>query len=627
MNSNNKHTHLGLLTPLPPIDTLKVRSNTLSLTPINLTPNQCVTVSNPSSFRLKLKVPVRISLTPVKSPFSPVKSPFSPVMSPILPADKIRPIKLYDYQEPHVKKIVDMLQTRVAVLEYSTMGLGKTTTTSAAATILKLPLIVFGPDSAHIEWRRIGEEHGVQIMDIKTYGILRGRKGCNLNNPYLTRVEDKFYPTPYLQQLVKSGVMFVFDEMDATKNMFTLTHKAVHTIVKEIMQSGSPSRVINISPLPSATEENIQSLCKIMGIILSDKFHDYDKRKRKYILLGILELIDWCRRTDPIKTLMVMRMYMTDQYYDRCLAKGKLWEMNTDGFTNLDKRTIRTLTVQLYSSVVKQAISICMPAQDTPPIENVYYRIYSINDKNGHKADIVDKTLLAAGVRLLNSAVNNRSKVAPGRIAVDMSNVMRAVRIIGISKLNTIFQIVYQTLKRDPNRKFIIGAWYRCHIEWLENALSQFGAKTVYGKITDRKVRLHNVKLFQEDSDICRVLIINPTVAGRGINLDDKHGNRPRTALFIPDYRFMSAVHATYRIWRADTKSKDKTHIYFVYSPDFRKEANILKNLVKKSGKAKTVISGSNLHLPSNYKMIDVDIVRQPVQTPQLPSMTGLIMI
>jgi hypothetical protein len=155
----------------------------------------------------------------------------------------------------------------------------------------------------------------------------------------------------------------------------------------------------------------------------------------------------------------------------------------------------------------------------------------------------------------------------------------------------------------------------------LRDALADYGVRTIYGKDSPEE-RSRNRRIFQQDDDICQVIVVNPTVGGQGISLDDQHGDRPRTTLIFPDPRFMDLVQFSYRTWRAMTKSQDRTEIHLVFSPNFRRQANILNKLVEKSRDARKVIKGSELRLPAEYDSQDVNIlIDGSVELPPLPTM------
>jgi hypothetical protein len=188
------------------------------------------------------------------------------------------------------------------------------------------------------------------------------------------------------------------------------------------------------------------------------------------------------------------------------------------------------------------------------------------------------------------------------------------------SLLRVAYYIVRDGLEREPNRKFVVGAWYRSQIKWLEQAFQKYGVRSLYGDVS-KEQRTANISLFQASNLDCRVMIVNPTVGGSGVNLDDKDGGFPRTALLFPGWQFDPFIQFPYRVYRETTKSKAQTEIYTLFSASFRRHVDILTTLIERSGAARAIIKGSKLMLPSDYKSTDMDMyIDRPDDLPPLPS-------
>ena len=548
------------------------------------------------------------------------------------------PIRLEDYQTQHVKNMVATLINNVAVLDFSEAGLGKSFAASAVVKIFGSRAIVIAPGTVINDvWTKMEEKYGLNIHNKLTYSTLVGREGCSMAHNYLERTGATFTTTEHLRKLIKEGIIFIFDEMATTKNKGTLRFKAVHTIVNEIINIGPKSRVINISALPRDKIEQIQTLCQILGIVRSENYWTYDNNKG-YIIDGIVELMEWCKDKDPVKTLSIIGEYMKESYYISCENQCRNWMIQPSEFTNLNRTTIPILVARLFREIVhdeichqmlkptlKQNIMNVGSITDRsmvvncgrPPIKNVFYKVCN-NDR-----DLIDVKLMDMGSKILKSAVSKRSSSDPNKYVLNQGEIIKGFRITGKSMLRILYYVVREELRREPDRKFVIGAWFIDQIQWLENVFSEYGVRSIYGK-TNQDERRKSIKKFQENSDKCKIIIVNPTVGGEGISLDDQYGNRPRTLLVLPDNRFMKLVQFTYRVWRAMTKSKSETKIHVVFSPHFIEQLTILNNLVNKSSAARTVIKNSNLSLPKDYGQESIDIkIDYEIALPPLPSKSG----
>jgi hypothetical protein len=565
-----------------------------------------------------------------RSPSGP--SP-SPARQPVLRRSLVRrisrspkrEIKLLEHQVEHLKTLKTMLDTNSVVLDYSEAGLGKTYIATVLALMLGFKVVVLCPNNVVTTvWTRMRTEFGAPIVNILTYAKLVGRAGADkLNHPYLIRSGQEYKSTSHLNKMVKEGVLFVFDEMAITKNKGTLARKAVHAIIKEIVKTRSSSRAINISALPNDKVEQIQSMCQVMGIVLSDKYWDYNNREG-YILQGIMELIRWCKSRDPIKTLHALKFHMTSENYSNSVERGIAWTLDRTQLIQMTNTSIPMLVFKLYTTIVRDRVSSCMVRSaesdfGPPPIHNMYCEVYDKNQMN----DSESMDMLQAGREILVTAVNRRSVVNPSRVAPDQGEIRRGFRIIGGSMLKTVYHMILQGLEREPNRKFVVGVWFVDHIKWLMKALEVYRPRAIYGAVNEKN-REGNIRMFQKDNALCRILIINPTVGSMGISLDDQIGNRPRTMIVIPDCRFQHLVQFTYRIWRSNTVSRSETAIYLLFSPHFKKQLKILENLTNKSDVAREIINHSKIRLPSEYDSRNLSMtVDITIHLPPLPSMSG----
>lgn len=89
-------------------------------------------------------------------------------------------IKAYDWQQPSVDRMVDILSTGNFCLNASDTGTGKTVTALAAAAKLNVKALVVCPKQVHTAWLRTAEAMGCsQVID----GIVNSEK-LQFTNPY-----------------------------------------------------------------------------------------------------------------------------------------------------------------------------------------------------------------------------------------------------------------------------------------------------------------------------------------------------------------------------------------------------------------------------------------------------------
>nr|QBK91199.1 MAG: DEAD/SNF2-like helicase [Pithovirus LCPAC202] len=487
--------------------------------------------------------------------------------------------------------MIQILEKCPVVLDISDTGLGKTYTTTCLGAIYKLPLLVISAPTCLAVWREIGKEYEVPIIDMVSYDILRGLKGKPCNNPYLIRTkENKFVPTEHLKQLLRSGVLIVFDEISKLKNQEAGVKAASHAIVKALIDVKSGSRIVLLSALPCDKTIHILSLMQMLGIIYDDKIYKYDTTSRKYILKGFREAINWCSHEDPEATKTAL---------EQC--------------SEINKNSIPILAKNLYKNIIRSRLSSYMRDRTNPEcqkiVKNGYYKIIG-----------QDMELLKLGQRTLRNAVRYYGDQITNRKLTNWGEVTKALQILGISKLHTLVSLAYRDLTSNPQRKIVICAWYIDQLLWLKKVFEPFGANLLYGSTSDENREII-VSLFQEPNSKCRVIIINPTVGGMAISLDDRDGKWPRTMLGIPDFRFVELIQCTGRVYRpGSTKSKEDTTIIFIYAEQFKRESKILNSLLQKSDDARSVISDdSGLVLPDNYEVDNNMEGLESIDCPPLP--------
>nr|QBK90882.1 MAG: DEAD/SNF2-like helicase [Pithovirus LCPAC201] len=511
---------------------------------------------------------------------------FQLVVPQVLPKTQ-EPIVLCPYQEPHVKKLNEIFQTSYVGLDFSKTGRGKTYTASALATYYKYPIILIAPRTLFSVWKEMETKHGVIIENKISYALLRGIHGKKCNHPYLTRTSnDGYLATPYLISRIDEGRLFVFDEMSKLKNQTSQSRKAAHAIIKTIVSRKSSSRVLLLSALPTNEPIHVLTLMQLLGIIYVDNFVEYDKSGRTYHLTGIQEVIDWCYKRNPDKTREIINQHSTT-------SRQSIMEMSTE----------------LYYYIISDHLSSCMVV-DNPvdlDIKNGYYPIDSEN-----------LAILKQGQRILNDAIRYRGDQLVNPRTINWGMITRGIKLLGKAKLKIMAQMARVFLISNPSSKGVICVWFVSHIKWLAEALKGYGVETLYGK-TKMKQRKPVVDRFQDPDSDCRIIIINPTVGGMGISLDDRDGNHPRWMLLMPDYRIMDLVQCTGRVNRKSTLSKEETIIRFVYTKAFKTESRILSSLHRKSEAARIVISDrSGIRLPDSYH-IDNQIEVLPEFSTPLP--------
>ena len=114
-----------------------------------------------------------------------------------------------------------------------------------------------------------------------------------------------------------------------------------------------------------------------------------------------------------------------------------------------------------------------------------------------------------------------------------------------------------------------------------EQGLDAVEIEFVYGiwmsKEQAEKIRELNKKLFQENKE--RIMLINNSAGGIGLDLPDLNGNYPRQTIISPDDSAVKIRQVTGRVWRENSKSKSIQTIFFIKGTA---EENVMDNVKNK---------------------------------------------
>ena len=492
-------------------------------------------------------------------------------------------VEIKPHQVEHFQRIVDILSREYSCIDVSPFGAGKTHIMFAVAATFGLNMGIVAPKSTINNWKKWAKIYGINIVFIITYQKLRGQECYDLRHGLLTRVEGEYQTTDLFDQCVKSNLLLVFDEFHNLKNDNTQLASA-HALVKglvRLVRAGHTARIALLSATPCETRESVTSVLKMAGIILSDKLHEYNKSSKEYILVGIQEAIDKCRRYDPDETLAIT-----------CRP--------------VNKASSKTICYELYSRILKKYIVSSMPPPpiDAEKISRNYYILMPDND--------VER--LKNGLLLFKSATNYRHETQEVDLSgTNWGDVTTSRMEIDSAKIDSVCRLAMNDLHENENCKVIIYCNYTRDTERAYHLLGRYSPLILTGSATEKQ-RIDIIGKFQEDSNTYRVMIATLKVGGVGIDLDDKYGSRPRIMYILPSYFFTDQLQSTGRIHRIGTEST--ATVYFVYSRAFPYETGILNSMANKSQVVRNMVTKehSTIKLPGEYEEL-VELTPEEIRT------------
>lgn len=513
-------------------------------------------------------------------------------------------IELMPSQVEHVNKLNTILSTEPVALDLSSLGSGKTFTSSYIA--MHHPnkfkhVVVIAPVSVKTKWQQIQTEYGVPVTSALSFAEMRSVKlkqpkhGLLYRRDYTvtqtdargnTKEIDKvaFAPTETFQQMITEGCLLVVDEIQNLKNVST-QFLACQTMIKSIVEAANKSKVLLLSGSPIDKKEQAIVLFRTMHISKQDRLASMNPQTFQMIWQGMQDIYDYCKRVNPEAFMRVVN------------SLGGPTQVRL-----LRDASMRRFCYDLFQEVVKPAISSAM----LPPVTGV-----SLNKRNGfyHILDNAEAELLTNAVFNLSNEARlafspDGSGTPGGRGLQSLRAISVALMQIETAKIGTFTRIAREALSNNPNQKVAICVNYTETINDLVEALSEFNPLVLNGQTSVSK-RIKVLANFQTPSTEHRLIIGNVAVMSTGIDLDDKHGDYPRIAFVSANYRTIDLYQLGFRFLRSDTRSA--ADIYFVYG-QHAKENKILEALAAKSKVMKDTTPEQSEHgvvFPNDHESFD----------------------
>lgn len=492
---------------------------------------------------------------------------------------KIGNVTLLPYQVNHFYRIMDILDHRPAYLDTSNMGLGKSELSKLIALERKLSVVVICPLSIMGAWKSKCREYNLPLKEILTYQKLRGTirqksKKATLNHKLLTCDDDGVYQTTeYFQELVRQGILLIFDEIVYIKNQ-TAQLSASFALVQGLIREKNSSRIALLSALPGESDTNVESILKMLGIIKHDKLYHYNPKTYAYELLGMNDVILKCQELNPQETDKIVRNII------------------------INKHTIYPLCLKLFTDILKKAYLSSMTKSFTlcADIKNGFYNISTKSME-----------IFSQGLKFLELYAQGQRK----------QDGHRSMILLEWARLPTFYRLAVHTLTKYPQDKVIIYLNYTKHLNLLYQALLSYRPLLFNGK-TKNEERVNILEKFQSPNNEYRLLIINLLAGGIGLDLDDTDGRFRRWVFINPSY-FFNAIHQTTgRTTRPLTKSRAINR--FVYMKNCPEELKILDTLSHKSEKARNILyDASDIVFPDDYPSVYEEDDDNSVPFPEFP--------
>ena len=528
---------------------------------------------------------------------------------------KFKNFKLSEIQEKHFAIMKDIITKNKYALDTSEKGAGKTYTAIAMINAflngelseegVKPKYVVYITFKANLpKVKKTLEDYGIKDSIVISFEGMRSNtvreKGGKILPHGLLHREDKrgdttFELTKLAKKMIKEGCLLIMDEVQALKNN-NLQYRAARTLEHTIITTENPSLVLEMSNTPAGDIEHFMNIMYRFDLIheyeVTIKGKDYKKLvlytaqfgNANYIPYGILDIIRAARDFDKEETIKVLanhevRFRTGKEDDDEIKVRG------------LNKDNTKALGYDLYEKVIVKHISHAMPAPE---------------GREGVEVTITNSFLRASDedYKLIKKEINGLieiTKYDPATKTFDVSEgkvpitaIGKPIQRIEASMSNIFIRKTREVLDENENSKVVIALTRKNNIRNIAGALKKYGVLIVWGKdpVTGKTYKAEDrqeiIDKFNRANTKYRVLIGIMSAISTGVDLDDKDGRFPRTALAFPVFSFFAANQFTGRFLRGQTTASS-TNIMFVY-PENRQGnlygtamINILERYTKRS--------------------------------------------
>lgn len=527
-------------------------------------------------------------------------------------------IELYPYQYEHVDRLNGFLDNYHFGIDLSPLGTGKTYTTAKIFQNRQFPhIITVSPPSVKTKWLEVNETYSLNCDNNLTYGEITGKRFIQPKCEYLLRNDyrvsvmqengtarmiDKYNytVTDVFKTTVKEGLLLVLDEFQHLKNESAQT-EACEILIRTILEDfnrGGKSRILLLSGSPIDKHTQAVRLFKTLGIMRHDKIVS------GYQYAGINEIEDYINnnfKNTPV--IRPRRNQFIENYRSNFISTR--YDSNNNLLLIQCASRCELYAYRLFINVIKQFVSSTMDIrhmQNTGIVLQKYNGYFNLNNE-GYQQRVLKaleelSNISELRVRLRQTQRRTGDPTTGGMMAATV----RALTVIETSKIDTFYRLAVKELEFDPNKKVVIGVNYSATIKDLALLLSNYNPLIIDGSKTINS-RRNILAKFQAPTSEYRVLIGNISVISTGIDLDDKHGEFPRTCFVSPNYNTIHIYQLSHRFLRGlDTKSN--TTIYMVYS-DNRVERRIMESLMSKGEIMKSVTreqADAGIVFPCDYQ-------------------------
>ena len=470
--------------------------------------------------------------------------------------------RLLPHQRLHVIALLRALHTHRRALDMSGMGCGKSFTACATAASLKLPLVVYGPGSAELNWREAFEHFAIRGV-FHPYSVFQRKRPpyhteARLSRTKLDAAGKPLKHRPKLtadwEERCAAGLLLVLDEVHLLKND-SQRSKHLNEMTSELAWHPR-SRLLMMSGTPLVDEREAPRLAQLLMLYQTKPLVRVKPSTLERTLGGLEELYQFCEKVDASFARFPLKLE-ADIAVSRCLGwlRGRI------------------------------AFSMRKPVEQVPS-PDLYRFVYDGPLSGEYTVAMCDaKGMISRALGMLASR----------RIAEGMRLLSSGMTRLEFAKIPAFIETTLRLLEQSPNGKVIVMLNYLEPIKRVSEALAMYNPLVIQG--TTKIEKRHRLRVaFQTASTQHRVLVANMSLLNNGVNLDDQDGRFPRMMLVSLSYHGITLQQVNKRVHRIPSRST--AAIYYVALQGME-ERSLYANLQKKATMLATTTGTDAFELPT----------------------------
>lgn len=408
---------------------------------------------------------------------------------------------LRPWQVEAVKKLTATIKVLGCAIDGSDLGIGKTYTACGVARELDMDILVVCPKAVMEGWKRVIKNH------FKMWGRCVGiinyeslRMGKKDSNIASFVRRRDTRRDEFVWKIPKS-TLIVWDESQKLKNPKTKNSETCISALKAGYKMLFCSATNATNPLE----------LKTVGLCLK-----LFKNNKEYY--------NWL--------------------YDHGVSKGRF------GFEfNGNKEVLKKLHKDIF---VNRGVRLMRDTIENFPESEIIAECYHMEEEAEKKINNIYSEMHDE-LKRLESKIKKESKDSVNQLTA----ILRARQKIELVKVPLFLEMIEESL--ENNMSVVVFVNFTETI----NALSErLNTKCIVNGIVKDKDRQQAIDDFQSDKE--RIILVNISAGGAGLNLHDITGKYPRIALISPSYSAVQMRQATGRVWRDSSKTKSIQKIIFV---------------------------------------------------------------